>query len=514
MRDDGGIYTKAYGAVFYKPFTEKTGIEVVGVQAAAEPVAQIKGMVDTKTYTWDMAKISLPAIYILTTGDKKYLETHGLESEPVVKSIPAQYMSPYGVGTNIYSTVLAYRNDTFKGKRAPASWADLWNVKDVPGRRALRKHPFDTHRGIADGRRRADRAGLSVQPRPRVREPRQDQAARRRVVDLGRAVRADADLGRGRHDRHLGVAAAGGDRQRRAGRIVWDQNLWGADNWSILAGTPNANACREFIKFASDPKRMASLVEFFPAGVTQPEAFNYIKADIAKNCPTHPGQHQERREDRRQVLARQPGRGDRALQRLGPEVSAQHGARHRAVDGGRARRCAPLHGLVLHRGVTMPSSDLKITGLAKRYGSVVALAPTDLEVAKGEFLTLLGPSGSGKTTLLVLIAGLDACPTRGSVFINGKRRRPTARPTSATSALVFQNYALFPHMTVAENIGFPLKMRQRRRRRSARTARRPRRSRLVRLAARGAALAARALGRPAAAHRAGALPRLPARRSC
>src|SRR4029450_4907341 len=111
VRDDGGIYTKAYGAVFYKPFTEKTGIEVVGVQAAAEPTAQIKSMVETKSYTWDMAKISLPAIYILTTGDRKYLEPHGLESERVIKSIPAQYMSPYGVGTNVYSTVLTYRED-------------------------------------------------------------------------------------------------------------------------------------------------------------------------------------------------------------------------------------------------------------------------------------------------------------------------------------------------------------------------------------------------------------------
>ena len=68
VRDDGGIYTKAYGAVYYRPFTEATGIEVVGVQANAEPVAQIKTMVDTKNYTWDMAKISWPAIQILTTG--------------------------------------------------------------------------------------------------------------------------------------------------------------------------------------------------------------------------------------------------------------------------------------------------------------------------------------------------------------------------------------------------------------------------------------------------------------
>jgi putative spermidine/putrescine transport system substrate-binding protein len=70
--------------------------------------------------------------------------------------------------------------------------------------------------------------------------------------------------------------------------IVWDQGIWGGDNWSILAGTPNADACREFIKFASDPKRQAALTEYFPAGLTQPEAFDLIKPEIAKNCPTYP----------------------------------------------------------------------------------------------------------------------------------------------------------------------------------------------------------------------------------
>jgi len=70
--------------------------------------------------------------------------------------------------------------------------------------------------------------------------------------------------------------------------IVWEQGIWGGDNWSILAGTPNADACREFIKFASDPKRQAALTEYFPAGLTQPEAFDLIKPEIAKNCPTYP----------------------------------------------------------------------------------------------------------------------------------------------------------------------------------------------------------------------------------
>ena len=55
VRDDGGVYTTAYGACFYRPFTEKTGIEVIGVQANAEPIAQIRSMVETKTDTWDMA---------------------------------------------------------------------------------------------------------------------------------------------------------------------------------------------------------------------------------------------------------------------------------------------------------------------------------------------------------------------------------------------------------------------------------------------------------------------------
>ena len=105
----------------------------------------------------------------------------------------------------------------------------------------------------------------------------------------------------------------------------------------------------------------------------------------------------------------------------------------------------------------MPSSNLTISGLCKRYGDFTALAPTDLEVATGEFLTLLGPSGSGKTTLLSLIAGLSQ-PDEGSMLINGVDVTYGA-PYERDIGMVFQNYALFPHMTVEDNIAFPLKMR-------------------------------------------------------
>ncbi len=288
VRDDGGIYTKAYMAVFYKPFARATGIEVVGVQANAEPTAQIKSMVDTKTYTWDMAKISWPAIALLTAGGKPYLEKHGIEADPVVAKIPAEYMNPYGVGTNVYCTVLAYRTDAFKGRREPASWADLWNVKEVPGRRAMRKFAFDT---IEEALMGAGVPTADVYPCDRGKA----FASLDRIkpaVDVWWTSGAQVEqmLGSGEVDmlptwisRAQSAQATGAPVE-----VVWNQNIWGCDSWSILAGTPNADACRDFIRFASDPKRQAGLTEYFPAGVTQPEAFNHIKADIARSCPSAP----------------------------------------------------------------------------------------------------------------------------------------------------------------------------------------------------------------------------------
>lgn len=101
---------------------------------------------------------------------------------------------------------------------------------------------------------------------------------------------------------------------------------------------------------------------------------------------------------------------------------------------------------------------LSTRGLAKRYGPIDALLPTDLDVRAGELLTLLGPSGSGKTTLLQMLAGLVE-PTGGQLFIDGQEA--TDLPAGERGiGMVFQSYALFPHMTVAENVGYPLRMRR------------------------------------------------------
>jgi putative spermidine/putrescine transport system ATP-binding protein len=101
---------------------------------------------------------------------------------------------------------------------------------------------------------------------------------------------------------------------------------------------------------------------------------------------------------------------------------------------------------------------VELQGVAKRYGDVQALQPVDLSILKGEFVTLLGPSGSGKSTLLNLIAGVIT-PSSGRIVIDG--RDATTLPTSQRGlGMVFQNYALMPHMTVFENIAFPLQVRR------------------------------------------------------
>ena len=101
---------------------------------------------------------------------------------------------------------------------------------------------------------------------------------------------------------------------------------------------------------------------------------------------------------------------------------------------------------------------ISIGGVTKTYGAVHALDDVDLDIRSGEFLTLLGPSGSGKTTLLMVLAGFTR-PDCGSLRF-GEAEMIRTPPHKRDLGMVFQNYALFPHMTVAENVGYPLRIRR------------------------------------------------------
>jgi len=106
----------------------------------------------------------------------------------------------------------------------------------------------------------------------------------------------------------------------------------------------------------------------------------------------------------------------------------------------------------------MTQPFLQIQGIRKEYGTVVAVQNVNLDVEKGEFLTFLGPSGSGKSTTLYILAGFDN-PTAGDIRLNGATLLST--PSHQRNiGMVFQRYTLFPHLSVGENIAFPLKVRR------------------------------------------------------
>lgn len=106
---------------------------------------------------------------------------------------------------------------------------------------------------------------------------------------------------------------------------------------------------------------------------------------------------------------------------------------------------------------TSSGTSLELTGVTRRYGGAAVVDNLNLKVEKGEFITLLGSSGSGKTTTLMMIAGFVE-PSQGQVMIGGKdvTRLP---PSKRNLGVVFQNYSLFPHLSTAANIAFPLEMR-------------------------------------------------------
>jgi len=109
--------------------------------------------------------------------------------------------------------------------------------------------------------------------------------------------------------------------------------------------------------------------------------------------------------------------------------------------------------------LTDHAPELSVRGIGKSYGGFRALSSVTLDIMRGEFLTLLGPSGSGKTTLLMILGGFQA-PTEGRLIVRGTDVT-TQSAEARAYGMVFQGYALFPHMTAEENIAFPLRVRRR-----------------------------------------------------
>ena len=278
----GTSFMDAYGEAFQRA----TGIQVQAVTGANEPVGQIKQMVETRTYTWDMAIVSRAAANQLAQDAPGFLEPLALGNAPGWTALPDIFKSEHFAGNDVVATVLGYRTDTVRN--APKSWADFFNTREFRGRRAMRRFPFDTIEQalMADGV-----AGANLFPLDFDRAFRSlDRVKRDIAVWWTSGAQSTQLLQSGEVDfcptwnGRAQAAITGGAPVA----IMWEQSLWQAEGWVILKGTPNAELCREFIRFALEPSRQAIFAAKTGYGPTLAAAIDSLTPEVARTLPTHP----------------------------------------------------------------------------------------------------------------------------------------------------------------------------------------------------------------------------------
>ena len=283
VADPGGPFGPAFRKAFYDPFEKATGNKVVNAAREAEPTAQFKAMVETKSYTWDVCTLTLSARDILAA--QNLLDPIGFAHSDVPQLMP-EAISPHYMGTDVYSTVLAYRTDRVKA--APTSWTDFFNVEKFPGRRALRKNAIDTLEQalLADGVPLDKLYPLDVERAFKVLDKIKPHIA---VWWTGGAQSTqllqsgEVDMIPGWNARFQAAIDGG-----TPAKIVWNQGLYSIEGWGMPKGGPRAEVARQFIRFCSDPKAQAAFTEILAYGPTNLDAYKTIPAERAKSLPTSP----------------------------------------------------------------------------------------------------------------------------------------------------------------------------------------------------------------------------------
>lgn len=296
VRDPGGPYVKAMNEAFYKPFNEamKGEIVVTGVISQHEPTALIKSMVESKTYTWDIAGgFSIASTNALLEGPG-YLERLNIDDDPEVQEIPAHFRMPYMLGYEVFTCVLAYRTDVFP-KRAPVpsgGWKDLWDLARIPGIRSLRKNPFYTveQAVMAQGvpgnqvyqyleKNGFDPAFKSLdQIKKSINIWWTGAAQTSQLLATGEVDMVPTFNGRAQDAIDGGAPVA----------LSWNQALWTYGGMAIIKGGPNIEACRKFVRFCANAERQATLAKHIAVGPTNPKAFKHIAPARAAVLGTAP----------------------------------------------------------------------------------------------------------------------------------------------------------------------------------------------------------------------------------
>jgi putative spermidine/putrescine transport system substrate-binding protein len=283
----GGAYQKAQTVAILDPAARKLNI-TVNQDSIPDAWPAIKTQVGSGKPTWDV--VDTPTGYCLRGGEQGLIEKLDFSKLPNAAAMPAAYRSDYSVAYEFYSSVLAYSQKTYAAGNAPNSWADFWDVKKFPGRRALRNHPIATLEAalIADGVAPdklypldVDRAFKKLEEiKPSITVWWTSGAQSAQLLNDGEVDMIMAWNGR--------ISALINDGAKVG--FTYNQGVLQSTSLCILKGAPNLPTAVRFLNEAVDPVNQANLPLHIDYGPANPKAFDtgVIKAERAAQLPSAP----------------------------------------------------------------------------------------------------------------------------------------------------------------------------------------------------------------------------------
>jgi putative spermidine/putrescine transport system substrate-binding protein len=426
----GGAYQEGQSKALFQPAAKALNMKLK--EETYTGIADLRLKVKAGAVTWDIvASGSGSAARAAAEGILEKLDYKVID----ISSFAPGMATDYCVGGDVFSTVLAWNTKTY-GDKGPQSWADFWDVKKFPGKRAYRK-------GVAGALEPALMAD-GVPPNKVyevLSQPGGIERALKKIRELKPHIAVwwssgaqhaqlmkdgEVDMTTGWNGRFDVVAKDGGKVA-----YTFNQGLLDYDCFAVPKGRPTSDAAMKFLAEISKPPTRRSSPNTSPTGppTRRPTSWASIDPAYARRLPSHP-------DNAAKQLIRSP--------RLVYQVR------------GRRRHGLPEHADRIRRHAAAGRHHHRPRP-AQALWRVCALDDVDLDVRAGEFLTLLGPSGSGKTTLLMVLAGFIR-PDQGSLRF-GETRWFASRRTSATSAWCSRTTRCSRTWTWPPMSAYPLKLR-------------------------------------------------------
>jgi putative spermidine/putrescine transport system substrate-binding protein len=277
----GGVYEDAQQQAIFEPFQRLTGARI---QTEATDTLELRKQVEDGDTSWDVCDVLAEDMLPLANiGVLEELDFNIIDLENVFDDV----QSDYGVASSFYSTVMAYRDDSWPELPAPSSWADFWDAARYPGLRGLRRDPRTTLEFalLADGVVRdqlypldVERAFASLERvRPAVSLWWEQGAQPAQSLNGGGLATVSAW-----HNRILKIQGEGAPVN-----FIWNDGALGGDVWVVPKGSKNRDVAMDLINFATRPETTAAFASLAPFGPVNKKAFEYLPADVA-NIPTSP----------------------------------------------------------------------------------------------------------------------------------------------------------------------------------------------------------------------------------